>query len=396
MSVPLDRLYYFLHDLCNHDVIIYHFYPHGSKKPESIKPLFPDMEASYFSVPVLCHDQEPLQFEEWLAVPDAFKIPGHPHSKFKLWINRFNTFDKLILVHSELNSADVEKFKKDGAVPVYYWSHAIIANDWFRYAKHDQRLNHKDIKNRFLIYNRAWQGSREYRLKFADLLVDRGLLHNCQTSFSPMDNDKHYTDHQFVNSSFVPNNTNLEDYFSENLTPSWASADYTVEDYQQTEIEVVLETLFDDTRWHLTEKTLRAIAVGQPFILCATPGSLQYLRSYGFETFDQCWDESYDKIQNPIQRLNAIVDLMSDIQDSDIALAKQIAKKNQEHFFSGAFKKRVIDEFSTNINSAIAEVRQSQSCAYFLRYYNLASGFRKSVPEHILQEIKKLAENTNR
>jgi hypothetical protein len=46
----------------------------------------------------------------------------------------------------------------------------------------------------------------------------------------------------------------------------------------------VAETVFD-TRIHLTEKTLRPIACGHPFILAAGPGSLKYLQTYGFRTF---------------------------------------------------------------------------------------------------------------
>jgi hypothetical protein len=69
----------------------------------------------------------------------------------------------------------------------------------------------------------------------------------------------------------------------------------------------VLETLFDDHRWHLTEKSLRPIACGKPFVLMATPGSLQYLRQYGFKTFDGLIDETYDSIQNPKQRLQAVL-----------------------------------------------------------------------------------------
>ena len=31
MTVPLDRLYNYLESLSDHDIIIYRFYPHGSK-----------------------------------------------------------------------------------------------------------------------------------------------------------------------------------------------------------------------------------------------------------------------------------------------------------------------------------------------------------------------------
>ena len=68
----------------------------------------------------------------------------------------------------------------------------------------------------------------------------------------------------------------------------------------------MLETLFDDTRLHLTEKSLRPIACGRPFILATAPGSLAYLRSYGFKTFDRYIDETYDTITNSFERLEAI------------------------------------------------------------------------------------------
>jgi hypothetical protein len=83
-----------------------------------------------------------------------------------------------------------------------------------------------------------------------------------------------------------------------------------VEDYEATDIEVVLETLFDDSRLHLTEKSLRPIAVAQPFILAGTHGSLEYLRSYGFKTFGDVWDESYDLVEDPAERLIQIAELM--------------------------------------------------------------------------------------
>ena len=41
MSVPLDRLYNFLHDVVDHDITIYRFWPHGSKKLEDLVSLLP-------------------------------------------------------------------------------------------------------------------------------------------------------------------------------------------------------------------------------------------------------------------------------------------------------------------------------------------------------------------
>ena len=64
MSVPLDRLYNFLHDVCNHhDLIIYRFFPHGSKKIADLKPItevWPIDPGTRNPFHMICHDQEPL------------------------------------------------------------------------------------------------------------------------------------------------------------------------------------------------------------------------------------------------------------------------------------------------------------------------------------------------
>jgi hypothetical protein len=148
----------------------------------------------------------------------------------------------------------------------------------------------------------------------------------------------------------------LENYFDLNTFDATASADYTNTDYKSTNIEVVLETLFDDQRWHLTEKILRPIACGQPFIIAATPGSLEYLRSYGFHTFSPLIDETYDTIQDPVARLKAITAEMRRITDlavsqkqSLFAQLRTIAQHNRQWFFSSEFHHSIIRELQYNL-----------------------------------------------
>jgi hypothetical protein len=249
---------------------------------------------------------------------------------------------------------------------VYWWSHAVIALDWFRYARHVKLKKH--TKKTFLVYNRAWSGTREYRLRFAELLIQLNLQDSCQTSVNPVEPELgiHYDRHKFKNPAWCPQ-TVLEDYFPINGMPSHYSADFDVNDYNATDVEVVLETLFDDSRLHLTEKSLRPIALGQPFILAATAGSLEYLHSYGFKTFGNVWDESYDVIKDPGQRLYAITDLMAQIASWDVttrerklAEAQVIAEHNREHFFRQEFFNQVIDELTDNLTTALAEVEQTK------------------------------------
>ena len=281
--------------------------------------------------------------------------------------NFYLASNEKIICHSEQRSTQLDLYKKYGFVDVYYWSHAIIAQDWFRYAKHDSvLLQKKQDRYDFLIYNRAWQGTREYRLRFAEMLLENNIKEYCNIRFAPIDDNVHYLDHVYCNQKWIIH-TNLESYYDLNTFNSTASADYTSEDYITSNIEVVLETLFDDDRLHLTEKTLRPIVCRQPFMLMATHGSLEYLRHYGFETFSDLLDESYDTIIDPVARMAAIITEMQRITQlpttEKIELFSKlniIAARNQKRFFSDDFFEQVTQEYKTNFTKAISLCEQGQ------------------------------------
>ena len=387
MSVPLDRLYHYLDDCVNHDLLIYGWAPHGSRNLDNLIPWLDYSHHEFLHhAPLLCHDQEPLdfafysyqqlkqratkictvwQFDDWLT--DSI-LDYMANQNLRGAMQIANQFDLTMLLHSELNSVQVDRYSQHGFVPVYYWSHAVIALDWFRYAEHDPTLHFdlNNIKQDFLVYNRAWSGTREYRLYFTEQLVNQRLLDHVQVKFNPIDG-QHYTQHVFKNKNLQIVNFALDQHLPPTSATANASADYVSQDYTQTGIEVVLETVFDDSRWHLTEKTLRPIACGKPFILAATPGSLEYLRRYGFETFAGLIDESYDTIIDSQHRLDAIVAEMKRIAALDTA-AKQvlyaklheIAQRNKQHFFNG-LADQVINEYKTNLNQAMITMNQHRT-----------------------------------
>jgi len=394
MSVPLDRLYHYLADCVNHDLLIYRWMPHGSRKLEDLKPLHTNTAVQNITNPtIICHDQETLSWEfytrksiknqirknclcsnsgprdegynlDWMIDVRVLEYMADQH--LRALTTCINQFDLTLLLHSELNSNQVAKFSLNGFVPVYFWSHAMIALDWFRYANHDPKLifDLGKIQKDFLVYNRAWSGTREYRLYFAQQLATHNLLSHTQIAFAAIDNDMHYVNHVFANKKFQIHLHNLEQLYLPNTADSGSSADYCDLDYAACGIEVVLETLFDDDRWHLTEKTLRPIACGKPFILAATSGSLQYLRNYGFETFAGLIDESYDAIADSKNRLDAVVQEMKRISALDTD-AKQvlyaklhaIAQRNKQRFFNGLFD-QVIEEYKTNLDQAMIVMQQ--------------------------------------
>jgi hypothetical protein len=350
-------------------VLIYRYLPHGSRKIADCAPMIPTNRLAKNDVmSMICHDQEPLDYREFEPCLPFNLNHRKIFPVLQCITHMFGAiYDKILLCHSEQHSKDLEWFKQYGTVGVYYWSHAVIARDWYRYAEHDTRLDTKQPVKDFLIYNRAWSGLREYRLKFTELITDADLQKVSRITFNPVDNGMHYKTYQVKNPALQLHRWDLENILPSTDALASASADYNIDDYCNHRIEVVLETVFDDTKWHLTEKTLRPIACGMPFILASTAGSLQYLRSYGFRTFGSVWDESYDSVADPVQRLHSIVDLMKSLasmSDRDkISMQSQvseIAAFNRRRFFSDEFWHQVVNEFVTNFDAAAVEMQQHQ------------------------------------
>ena len=389
MSIPLDRLYNFLYDdITNRDdIVIYQFSPHGSRKLEHLVDIvskIPDRPwIKAMTTPcMILHDQEPLMYHLYTKKDFKNYLEQNRHHLYPKALIEVvaelhlracvhattNVYDQTLLCHSEQNSQDLALYQQHGFIGVYYWSHALIARDWYRYARLDPKLavDFERITHDFLIYNRAWSGTREYRLTLAEMLANNNLISCCQTTFSAIDNQLQYTQHTFANTNLVISRDDLHELYPANTHDASASADYNNQDYVCTAIEVVLETLFDDQRHHLTEKTLRPIACGRPFILTATAGSLQYLKQYGFETFAGLIDETYDTIADPQQRLAAIVQEMKRISvlshDQKRSLWNKlyaIADRNKQLFFSNGWQDGIVKEFKTNFDLAINQLTVS-------------------------------------
>jgi hypothetical protein len=356
------------------------------------------------------HDQEPLNFDYydqtylennmpmWFENNDkltAKTLELVPTTKDILINQNLNfisygrtIYDKTLICHSEQRSSNLDKYQAHNMVGVYWWSHAIIARDWYRYAEIDPELVYPTTFNKdFNIYNRAWTGSREYRVKFTDLVKEHNLVDKSNIKFSTTCDQRHYQNYNYNNSLFVPKND-----LSMLPTPSASStysADYSADDYKQCWFDVVLETLIDDHRLHLTEKTLRPIACGKPFILTATHGSLEYLRSYGFRTFGNYIDESYDLIEDPYQRLQAVIQLMVKLSRLTVKEKEELNKKlipiidhNRQRFFSRDFTDQVIDEFNKNYKSArqtVDQHRRGQTWKFINRLSCQHPDIRKSM-----------------
>ena len=63
----------------------------------------------------------------------------------------------------------------------------------------------------------------------------------------------------------------------------------------------------------ITEKTFRTIANGHPVIWVAEHGTTKVMQQLGFKTYSEFWDESYDAIRDPVDRINAVIDVLKQL-----------------------------------------------------------------------------------
>ena len=347
MSVPTNNLYNFVTQALENQYLVRYFYPWGEKEFANIiineQDIYPDVR--YRDVPVLlCHDQEPLDFDLYsdktmlkqlnqIPQPQQRDIRYYLDRDYKnlnlRWIHPEHKANYWVLLHSELNSVEVKRYEETGLFKcAYWWSHALIALDWYRFARYDNRLTDKSqpIKANFLVYARGTTGKRAYRKLFLEHL-------------------------QHINS------VQLGSIDPTAVVTSDSSATYNPQDFAQTRCSIVLETVYDQ-RIHLTEKTLRPLACGHPFMILNGPGALETIRSYGFKTFQPYINESYDSEKDPGKRMNMVLAEMRRINNSSEKYQKyiwdgcaEIAAYNKQLFFDDKFIWRVKTELRRNVHT---------------------------------------------
>jgi hypothetical protein len=385
MNIPFDNLYDYIEGKLDLPASFYLFYPHGSRKISNLQPLRAYNDYHLITTPnVIFHDQEPLNFAYYSDNSQEMQeFQTQVNSKFKQnsGIEKFLHFDNTnlnlallmhggvsiydtpVLVHSELNSADLTQYQSVGFEPVYWWSHAMIARDWYRYAEHDPRLGRREsVSTPFLIHSRGFTNQREYRLKFIEYLCDFGMLDYCNISMLHREQDIEVAQYQAQDLKMQVRDSSIFNHIKSCMVPATASASYDVFEVASSYCNVVLETQFNGQKLQLTEKILRPIACGQAFILAAAPGALQLLRRYGFETYNGLIDESYDFETDSCMRLYRIVESMKKLSNMSVsqwqqwhAEAQKIATRNRARFFSNEFQSLILDELFQNLRQAVTK-----------------------------------------
>lgn len=286
-----------------------------------------------------------------------------------------------VLVTTERNSIPVQKVIERYNWPaIDYFHHIFAASDWYRGYKFNEgilSLHERKIQKKFITFNRITGNSRIYRTLFIGELSKRKLLKFGDISFSkdcPVHGgyqknleyavEKGLISKDYANSikkeiDLLPYELridNKDDKFITNDSMTLGPLNALMESF----VYIVTETCFWETKQHLTEKIFKPIVAKQPFILLGCANNLKYLKDYGFKTFSKWWDEDYDNISDPLERLDAVVNLIEDICRLDntqlqelLQEMEEILEHNYNLFFSHDFVQNAWHEVKEKLESVI-------------------------------------------
>ena len=105
--------------------------------------------------------------------------------------------------------------------------------------------------------------------------------------------------------------------------------------FNNTAYSIVCETGFANYTHMLSEKTAKAIVGRRLFVMFAGAGILKFIRNEGFKTFDGIIDETYDTIEDDVQRWTVAFEQVKQLCNMDqkevLDRVRPIVEHNYQH-----------------------------------------------------------------
>ena len=267
-----------------------------------------------------------------------------------LWDDKLEKF--IILYEDEAVTKDLKKkfevfFKKnkwsENDVIVYHSNNNLIEKNFYPFDNffmecksllNNNYFSETDYENkkskRYNCLNNSANKHRDYIYKG---LQDKNLL-------------------SFGYVSYIDKGIRLPNYLEEKKTFSqwrWDTLNYKIT--SNTYFNIVTETHHDiehdfDSKF-ITEKTCKAI-ISQPFIFVGNVNNLRYVKEKGFETYSEIFDESYDTINNPKERLDFVLNEIERVCNME---EKKLKDLYQSVIWKIKHNMKVMSEFQDDLNA---------------------------------------------
>lgn len=222
----------------------------------------------------------------------------------------------------------------------------------------DSPLHHSHEK----LYINLNRCIRMHRVALLSLLYSNNLIDDGYNSFIL----ERYGDHNHINRSWqdwlklsnsLLKNHNIDSFLElDKRFPMLLDTDgfhfnlaYTDQNPIKKFVDKSLLSLVTETNFiagkplFLTEKTFKPIGMKHPFILVSCKGTLKFLRSLGYKTFDGIIDETYDNESDDCKRLELVINELNRIKQlspSEIDVFKSNALPIVEHNYNVLMNKK--------------------------------------------------------
>jgi hypothetical protein len=354
----------------------YHYPTHSTNKDDICITGSHDADAG----PYVCAYEEPL----FLELLESYENKIHQAAVFNNHNIEPRGFNRPLkfLINSEHSQLKNNWIKTNQYIDWYLFYHGFASLFWYRRFQYLPKSKTK-FTHVFINYNHLILQKRSYRLNFLAKILANNLDNYGLISMASL--KKHWKKEIFDPNSLLSNNskkiileqvkkTNKDFVLDCHDVHGALSADVNLEFNNQAFFQIVSETVFYDSKLHLTEKIFKPIVCRQPFILLGAPFNLKYLKSYGFQTFDRWIDESYDeeidpdiRIQKVVLEIEKLTKLsLSQLYDMHNQM-QAILDYNFYHFYSD-FKVKIVEEMIDNFDKAINIFNYDASDRFKINY----------------------------
>jgi len=180
---------------------------------------------------------------------------------------------------------------------------------------------------------RTWDTNKKFFMSLGLHRVERDYLFD---NLGNLLNDSLYSYRH--RGMFLPDDASMDVNWQRYVNPTWMNTTaftLAVETCVMDDVKYGFSLTLDDNHF-LCEKTYKPLAAQHPLLLVSTQGNLAYMRSQGFESFPELFDESYDNISDWQKRIDRIIEI---VRDFDVGLVNQPIvqekiKHNRDHFFN--------------------------------------------------------------
>jgi hypothetical protein len=283
---------------------------------------------------LLSHDHRNAFNNHWIVnvLHDLFNV---------IFIEDQPKFDKsnTIIMLAQDSSQWAEEFYDQGykIVTEHLWNSGpvtpvegslLLTNvNWFWYS---ESLYYQSISQQTYVPNKNYKKlalmPMWHRRAWRDLLI---------TNLSDLLDDMIYS--YAIDSIFLPNDDMFSSSRYNHFNPSW---------YDDTYFSIVAETRIDSEYFFISEKTYKPLAFYHPFVLVGAPRTLAHLKTNGFETYENLFDESYDNELNFDLRFSKIINNVRNYNKIPYdSLTQDKLAHNHDLFFNHqVIKHRMLEE----------------------------------------------------